>query len=151
MIRTPVPRLGVGLALVACLAGCYYYEPVPAVTPRPGSYLALALTDSGTAHWWPYLGPDVGAVRGHLVSSDERAFTLSVLSVGLRHGPDLYWKGETVTLQREFVAELRERRLSKVRTLLIAGGSITAFVSILSIFTDFGIGSGGAGGGGQPR
>jgi hypothetical protein len=139
------------LAALTAANGCYYYEPVATPAPQPGAYLSLALTDSGTAHFWPYLGPDVGAVRGHLLGSDQRAFTLSVLSVGLRHGPDLYWKGETVSLQREFVAELRERRLSKGRTFLTVGGSVTAFIALVSVFTNAGIGSGGPGGDGRPR
>ncbi|HXM38738.1 MAG TPA: hypothetical protein VN908_08810 [Gemmatimonadales bacterium] len=131
--------------------GCYYYEPVAVPAPRPGAYLSLALTDSGTTHFWPYLGPDVGAVRGRLIDSDDRRFTLSVLSVGLRHGQELYWKGETVQLPREYVAFLQERRLSTGRTLLTAGASITAFVALLSAVTHSGIGSGRPGGGGPPR
>lgn len=150
---SPIRRLRPLLHLVflAGVAGCYYYEPVATPAPRLGAYLSLALTDSGTAHFWPYLGPDVGAVRGHLLGSDERAFTLSVLSVELRHGSDLYWKGETVSLQREFVAQLRERRLSKGRTFLTVGGSVTVFLAAVTIFTNSGIGSGGSGGGGRPR
>ncbi len=146
-----LPSRALTIAMLVGAAGCYYYEPLATPAPRPGAYLSLALTDSGTMHFWPYLGPDVGAVRGHLLGSDERAFTLSVLAVELRHGSDLYWKGETVSLQREFVAQLRERRLSTGRTVLTLGGSVAAFLAAVTIFTNSGIGSGGPGGGGHPR
>jgi len=109
------------------------------------------LTDSGTSHFWPYLGPDVGDLRGRLVTADHQALALSVESVEQRHGQVLSWKGETVTLGREYVAHMNERHLSKSRTFLIAAGSVAAFLTAITTFTNLGIGSAGGGGGGQPR
>jgi len=109
------------------------------------------LTDSGTSHFWPYLGPDVGDLRGRLVTADHQVLALSVESVEQRHGQVLSWKGETVTLGREYVAHMNERHLSKSRTFLIAAGSVAAFLTAITTFTNLGIGSGGGGGGGPPR
>jgi hypothetical protein len=138
------------LASVAA-TGCYYYQPVARDAVRPGAQLALALTDSGTSHFWPFLGPDVGVVRGRLLGTDPRAFTVSVTSITQRHGQDLFWKGEQVQLPQEFVAYLQERRLSKVRTAIAAGGSVLAFVSFIIAFDLTGIGGGSVGGGGGGR
>lgn len=132
-------------------AGCYYYQPLETATPQPGTYLQIMLTDSGTTHFWPYLGPDVGDLRGRLVTAEPQALALSVESVEQRHGQVLSWKGETVTLGREYVARMNERRLSKSRSVLMAAGSVAALIATLSVFTNLGIGSGGGGGGGHPR
>lgn len=143
-----------GLAVLGSLiltAGCYYYQPLQKAAPEPGTYLQVLLTDSGTSHFWPYLGPDVGDLRGRLVTADHQALALSVESVEQRHGQVLSWKGETVTLGREYVAHMNQRHLSKPRTFLIAAGSVAALLATLSVFTNLGIGSGGGGGGGQPR
>ncbi len=143
-----------GLAVWGSLiltAGCYYYQPLQAPAPEPGTYIQVMLTDSGTSHFWPYLGPDVGDLRGRLVTADHQVLALSVESVEQRHGQVLSWKGETVTLGREYVAHMNERHLSKSRTFLIAAGSVAAFLTAITTFTNLGIGSGGGGGGGQPR
>ena len=137
-----------GLLMLA--AGCYYYQPLQ-TAPQPGAYLQVMLTDSGTSHFWPYLGPDVGDLRGRLLTADPQSLALAVESVDLRHGQVLSWKGETVTLGRVYVARLEERRLSKSRTALMAVGSVAALIATLSVFTNLGIGSGGGPGGGHPR
>jgi len=46
---------------------------------------------------------------------------------------------------------MNERHLSKSRTFLIAAGSVAAFLTAITTFTNLGIGSAGGGGGGQPR
>ena len=132
-------------------AGCYYYEPLARPDPEAGTYMQVMLTDSGTSHFWPYLGPDVGDLRGRLVNADHQAIALSVDAVDLRHGQVLSWKGETVNLGREFVARLDERHLSKSRSVLLAAGSVLALIATFTAFDNFGIGSKGGGGGGQPR
>jgi hypothetical protein len=139
------------LGILILNAGCYYYQPMQTAAPEPGTYLQIMLTDSGTSHFWPYLGPDVGDLRGRLVTADPKALALSVESVEQRHGQVLSWKGETVTLGREYVARMNERRLSKSRTVLLAAGSVAGFIAALTAFSHFGVGAGGGNGGGQPR
>jgi hypothetical protein len=141
--------LALGLPILA--AGCYYYMPLARPDPMAGTYLQVMLTDSGTSHFWPYLGPDVGNLRGRLVNADNQAIALSVDAVDLRHGQVLTWKGETVNLGREYVARLDERHLSKSRTVLITAGSVLALIATFTAFDNFGIGAGKGGGGGQPR
>ena len=150
-------RSCVVVLLLISATGCYYYQPLdipapaPAPAPRPGTYMQVALTDSGTSHFWGYLGPDVGNVRGRLITADPGALALSVESVEQRHGQVLSWKGETVTLSREYVATMQERHLSKGRVVLLAGSSVVGFIAVVAGFKSLGIGSGSGGGGGQPR
>jgi len=113
--------------------------------------MQVMLTDSGTSHFWGYLGPDVGNLRGRLITANPEALALSVESVEQRHGQILSWKGETVRLGREYVATLQERHLSKVRTALLTGGSVMGFIAAIAAFTNLASGSGGGGAGGPPR
>ncbi len=113
--------------------------------------MQVMLTDSGTSHFWGYLGPDVGNVRGRLITADPQVFALSVESVEQRHGQVLTWKGEAVTLRREYVATVQERRLSKSRVALLAGGSVVGLVATVAALATWAAGSGSGGGGGPPR
>lgn len=139
----------IALAAVAA-AGCYYYQPLTSA-PAPETALSVTLTDSGTDRLWRYLGPDVEALRGRLLSSDDTMYAMSVYAVDLRHGTTLGWKGERVVVNRNLVAALSERRFSLGRTAL--SGSLTAagFWLTVQAFKIFGAGSSGGGGGGKPR
>jgi hypothetical protein len=139
------------LPVVISAAGCFYYQPLETAAPQPGTYIEVVLTDSGTSHFWGYLGPDVANLRGRLVTANPQTLALSVQSVEQRHGQVLGWKGETVTLGREYVATMQERHLSTGRTVLLAGGTVVGFVAMISAVANLAAGSGGSGGGGPPR
>jgi len=147
-------RIAPILFAVVLTAGCYYYRPMatPALTPASARYVSVALTDSGTDRLWRYLGPDVGSLRGRLVTTDESTYTMSVFAVDLRQGTSLGWKGERVVLSRQLVSGLSERRFSVGRSTLAGGLSATAFVLTLRAFKILtGGGGSSGGGGGRPR
>lgn len=141
----------IAISLLVSATGCYYYQPLETPVPAPGTYMQVLLTDSGTSHFWGYLGPDVGQVRGRLISADGQALALSVQSVEQRHGQILSWKGEPVTLGREYVATVQERRVSKGRIALLAGGSVVGFIATVTALTQLVAGGGNGGGGGTPK
>jgi hypothetical protein len=113
--------------------------------------LSVTLTDSGTDRLWRYLGPDVEALRGRLLTLDDTMYTMSVSAVDLRHGTTLGWKGERVVVKRDLVAEVSERRFSLGRSALASGITAAAFALTLEAFKVLGIGSASSGGGGKPR
>src|SRR5207245_9260671 len=119
------------MCLLISATGCYYYQPLDTPAPRPGTYMQVMLTDSGTSHFWGYLGPDVGNVRGRLITADPQVFALSVESEEQRHSQVLTWKGEAVTLRREYVATVQERRLSKSTLTLIACRSVVGLLTTI--------------------
>jgi hypothetical protein len=139
-------------SLLMCAAtGCYYYRPVPTLTPPPGAYVAVTLTDSGTDHFWRYLGPDVGTVRGRVLVADDTSYAVGVEAVELRHGTTLDWKGERVVLPRSYVVVVQGRHFSVGRSVLAGGLSVVGLVASYGAFRAIQAGGGSGGGGGPPR
>jgi hypothetical protein len=131
--------------------GCYYYRPVATLSPAPGTYVAVALTDSGTEHFWRYLGPDVGTVRGRLLFADDTSYAVGVEAVELRHGSELGWKGERVVLPRLYVVGVQGRHFSVGRSALAGGLSAVGLIMSYGAFRAIQAGGGSSGNGGPPR
>ena len=133
------------------VAGCYIYRPLAAPVPEPATYMAVTLTEAGSEDLARYIGPDVRVVRGRFQSTSERGLSMSVSQVELRRGDVLSWQGETVVVPRAFVASLEERRVSRGRMVLLAGGSILALLATYEAFGSAGGGVPAPGGPGMPR
>jgi len=127
-----------------CLAGCYTYAPPAANRPDPGRTFAFEITDVGRAALAAGVGSATDRVEGTLVNVTDTAYSVSVTRVIDLRGRVYPWGGETVSLRHEYVASLRERRLSAARTG-IAAGIVTSSVVALVATRGFGV-AGGAGG-----
>ena len=125
------------------LSACYVSVPVQSSQIEPGTRVRLELTESGTDTLARYLGPGVTSVDGRLVARSDSAFGLSVNQVQLRNGSDQFWKGESVTIPRVSIASVQERRISKLRSFLLAGAVVAGAVAITSAAA--GANNGGAG------
>ena len=132
-------------------AGCYYYQPLATPDPTPGTYLSATITDTGADHLARTIGPDVRSVRGRLVSADAGGLTLAVTGVSLHHGENITWRGEAVTVNREYLVQLDQRRLAKGRTILIAGALITSLVTTYKVFQGVGLIPSNTGGNPPPK
>ena len=137
-------RLAAAL-LLGLLSSCYNYRPLTALDPEPGTRVAAELTDSGTVALARYLGPDVAALDGRLLTITDQELGLSVVSVRDRRGIEHYWKGETVILPRGDVATLRQRKLALGRSVAISVAGVGASLALLRAFGVYGTGSGGTG------
>ncbi len=127
---------------VLCLAaGCYNYNPLTTPSPEPGTYLAATLNDAGSDQLARYLGPGIFVVRGRYLGPSDRGLLLSVSSVETKRGVGYPWEGETVTLPTDAIASLDVRRLSKGRSLLLAGIGASGVVATTLAFSLLGGGS----------
>lgn len=117
-------RIAASMFAALVLSGCYVTVPLANPHPDPGTKLRVQLTDAGTDQLARYLGPGVITVDGRLVQNSDSALALSVTQVSMRSGQDQFWKGETVNLPRTAISTVQERKLSRVRSLIIAGGVI---------------------------
>ena len=120
-------------------AGCYYYQPLATADLTPGTYLSATITDTGADHLARTIGPDVRSIRGRLLTASAAELRLSVLGVSLHHGEDISWRGEAVSVNREYVIQLQQRKLAKGRTVLIAGATLISMVTTYKVFQGVGL------------
>ena len=145
-------RTTILIGLLCLSAGCYNYNPLTTPSPVPGTYVAVTLNDAGSDELARYLGPNVFLVRGRYLgpSEGERGLLLSVSAVETKRGEELSWKGETVALPTDVITSLEVRRLSKGRSLLLAGMGAGGLVATTIAFSLLGGGTAPGPGGGPP-
>lgn len=110
---------------------CYSYVPVTG-TPVPGQELALTVTDRGRVALNERVGPEVDELRGTLVSRSDSSYTLAMKqTVTLRRATST-WTGESLSVSSSLVGSVREKRLSRGRSWLLAGGATAAVVAFIA-------------------
>ena len=133
------------ILLIPHLTACYQY--VPAVTTQlpTGTRVSLGLTDPGRVALADAVGPGVQRIEGQLLNTTDTAVVLSVLAV--QHvdlGVPVKWRGERVAIARNFVSDVREWRISKGRSFLLAGLIVVGAIAASTIaITGFGSDPGG--------
>ena len=127
------------LLLIPHLTACYQYVPVVTTQLPAGTRVSLGLTDPGRGALADAVGPGVQRIEGQLLNTSDTAVVLSVLAV--QHvdlGVPVKWRGERVAISRDFVRDVREWRISKGRSFLLAGlivvGAIAASTIAISGF-----------------
>ncbi len=147
--------LGVLLAAVP-LGGCYTYTVYAHDRPLAGSIIEVTLNDRGRVAMEPHMGPEVLSAEGRVLQASDSTFVLAVTRVVHLDRAVQRWGAEQVAFRLEHARQLRERRFSSGRTVLLAGSftaSVVAFVAtgvVLNVFGREGSGPSGPGGGVDP-
>ena len=126
--------------LSGLLGGCYSYHPAVAV-PEPTSKISVVLTDNGRQEAARQVGPRTDRLEGAVVSSNDTEYVLAVSSVKPIGASWVRWSGETVSVRRDHIALLYQRRFSKSRTALFVVGATAVVVTTVLKFNLFGIGN----------
>jgi hypothetical protein len=99
--------------------------------PLPlGIQVGLRVNDAGRLALGGSMGPEISEIEGRLVSKDSVNYVVSVSQVRLLRGGEQIWAGERISLKREFVSAVSERRLSRGRTAAMVGASVGALYLI---------------------
>ena len=109
---------------VLLLTGCFTYRslgPVDTAMPPPGTRVEVRLTTAAAAALANQVGPDVLYLRGDALSADSTALTLAVTESETARHISTEWKGEHLTLPREDIASVSQRRLAVGATALLGG------------------------------
>jgi hypothetical protein len=139
------------LAALTTLGGCYTYAPV-ATAPEPGRTVSFALTDAGRVALGASVGPEARVLEGEIAALADAGYLLRMRSVQYVNGQTTQWSGEQLTVARQHVTNLRERRFSRKRTIALVAASVGGVVAFIASRGLLGIGSesdrrGGDGGG----
>lgn len=125
------------LAAMSLLGGCYSYStagPVDTVSPRTGTRIALTLTPHGVAVLAGQLGPQATYVEGDVLEADSTALRLAVRRVEDWRHMGTEWKGERVTVPRQAIATVSERRLSIGATAILSGLAVGGVIGAYAAF-----------------
>jgi len=146
-------RAGTAAALVLTSMACRSYVPVVPHQLAPGSTARVSLTDRGSVELASSLGPRGDLVEGRVVESDDSALVLAVSTVVRTNGVEESWRGERLAVPQSYVAEATMPKLSRVRSVLLAGGVIAGLAAIAAAIegSNDNVVKGPGGGGGQPR
>jgi hypothetical protein len=125
------------LAATLLLGACYSYTtagPVETVSPKIGTRIALTLTPGGVAVLAGQLGPQATYVEGEVLETDSTALRLTVRRVEDSRRIGTEWKGEQVTVPREAIASVTERRLSIGATAILSGLAVGGVIGAYAAF-----------------
>lgn len=99
----------------------------------------------------PLLGPGAVEVEGIVSSATDAEWKLHLLRVDHRLAGTVPWNREEVTFPRPMLIQVREKRLSKKRSILAAAGLTGGALLLARIFGVVGVGDDGdPGGDGTP-
>lgn len=123
MAPTRAVRATIALGLlIPQLTGCYHYVPVMSPEMPSGIEVSVGVTDAGRMTLSERVGPGVRRIGGQVMAATDTSLVLSVKTVEyFDQNQPARWAGERLNLSRQFVSEIRERRFSRSRTILMAG------------------------------
>lgn len=151
--RTVQGWAAIALLGVPHLVGCYHYAPIPGSAIRPGSEISVRVTDRARIELNQSVGPGVRRINGRVTNAADSAVSLAVSSVRqFDVAAPTPWTGERITLPRDWISEVGERRLSRSRSAIAAGLVVAAAIAASTLaITGFGSGeSSDRPGGGEP-
>ena len=103
----------------------------------------MRVTDRGRVMLERQVGAGAQRLEGRLLSATDSTLSFALTSVRYIDNPSaVRWTGETVTIARDVVVDVSERRLSRSRSWL-AGGIAALVVAALSTLAIEGFGGGG--------
>jgi hypothetical protein len=107
----------------------------------PEQRVSVVLTDVGRVESARQIGPETQRIEGNFLAADDTAYRLAVASVKPIGRQWVRWSGEEVSVRRDYVAQLYERRLHKTRTALLILGATYAVLTAMVRFDILGFGS----------
>jgi hypothetical protein len=112
----------VGGALLGTTA-CYDYVRVDTAPPA-GERVSFEISDRGRVALADRFGPGLAQIEGNFVSAQGNEYVVNVRRTSQIDGTSSVWAGEETRINRDYVGSLRTRKLSKVRTALVAGAVV---------------------------
>ena len=123
-------RAGVALGVCSLTSACYNVQQTMTPEPDPAAEFTLELNDQGRIAVAKSLGPEVKDVSGRLVSQTPVELVLSVRDVTYFKTDAIRMQGEQVTINRDQVRSVTEKKFSLGRTAILTA----AIVVVVGVF-----------------
>ena len=138
------------LLIAICLTGiaCYRMVPLGTSVPPTGITVVADLNNRGSDSLARFIGPGIVNLRGDVLAATDSSMQLAMRLVVDRRGIETFWTKEAVTVKREYVERLQERKLSARRSI-IAGVAIAVGLFLITDAVSGFAGVFGGGGGGN--
>ncbi len=91
----------------------------------------MALNDRGRIALTDSLGGFVDRAEGTLDQANDSLIVLRVISVQFLSGRTVNWTHEPVTIRREYIRDVWERRFSRGRTMFASAGAVGALIAFI--------------------
>lgn len=121
----------VGVALLFAASACYKSVPLETSTPPVGQTVSFIISDQGRVGLGERLGPGIARIEGRMLGTEGDQYLVSVFRTAALGGATSVWSGEEMRLDRNFVARLEGRELSKTRTWVAAGLVTSVLVAFI--------------------
>lgn len=123
-------RAGIAIGMCSLTGACYNTSQTMTPLPDPAAEFTLELNDQGRIAVATALGPEVKDVSGRLISQTPAELVLSVRDVTYFKTDAVRMQGEQVTITRDQVRSVTERKFSLGRTAILT----TAIVVVVGVF-----------------
>jgi hypothetical protein len=133
-------KLAGPMVIGVLVAGCFTYTPMIGTSPVPGQRLSLSVSDQGRAALADRVATGVIRIDGTLVAAPDGEYVVAVSDVTTISGTS-HWSGERVSINRDHVTGIMQRRFSKGRTAVAVAATMVAVGAFIATRGLFGIGS----------
>ena len=117
--------------LLLLLGGCFSYVALTGDMPARGSEVVARLSVPLAIQLQDVTVRQVSMATGRVAYADADSIVLVAESFGSDAGSSYPGFGTNVTLLRNHIGSLEERRVSRGRTILVLGGGVAALVAIV--------------------
>ena len=121
----------VAVAVLHVCTACFAYTPVQ-TPPAPGAQIALEVTDQGRVVLNDKIGPGVVRLEGTLAGVEGGELLVDAQAVKQVRGYISDLGGVRVRLPQQYVTRMDERRFSRKKTFLVAGGIVGAVAAFFA-------------------
>ena len=127
--RRVVSAVCVG-AMLTQLTACYTSVPVQASGPAIHGLSTITVNDRGRLLVGAKLGSLLDRVDGQITASDASAVQVTVATAYDVRGATVRWGGEPVSIPREGISSITQRRVEKGSTLIVLGAIAAGLIGL---------------------
>lgn len=109
------------------LAGCFVYSPAETRNTPAGMQIEIRLSPEGQRALDRELGSNAYLITGVLYQDDSESIRMRLSRVRRSDGKDFPGAGQMISVDRDYVVSVQERRVSERRTWAASLTAIAAF------------------------